>query len=116
MFTPPLFEVRGRVTRPTRHNRLKHAAVRLVAQDETSPVVLSGRRKFETVWRAKSSLIRPPLIASGAFVLLLDLLFVLPCKNQDAGFHVWLREQQKAVDGNDPTVHDANVLLADSMR
>ena len=50
-----MFEVRGCVTRPTRHNHLKHAAVRLVAQDETISLFLSGGRNFETVWRAESS-------------------------------------------------------------
>src|SRR3954466_3003815 len=48
MFTPPLFEgtqcsrVRSRVTLPTRHSHLKHAAVRLVAQDVTISLVQSG--------------------------------------------------------------------------
>ena len=54
------------MTRPTRHNHLKHAAVRLVAQDETISLFLSAGRNFETVWRAESSSDREWVVCAAA--------------------------------------------------
>src|SRR3954466_7421732 len=52
MFAPRLFEGTRSPDATYASYHVKHAAVRLVAQDATISLVLSGRRKFETVWRA----------------------------------------------------------------